>query len=93
MQKPDDGHRVLLLRDRGERPGGGNAGNERGELTPVYVSRCHPLRHGRTWSGHPRLCSINEAKRGCHRNSGSPEFRSIECRKSGKPDLRGQARA
>src|SRR5712691_9453486 len=29
---------------------------------------------------------------GLHRNSGLPEFRIIECRKSGQPDLRCQAR-
>ena len=29
---------------------------------------------------------------GLHRNSGLPELRTIECRKSGKPDLRCQAR-
>ena len=27
-------------------------------------------------------------RRGWHRNSGLPEFRTIKCRKSGKPDLR-----
>jgi hypothetical protein len=27
-----------------------------------------------------------------HRNSGSPEFRNIESRNSGKPELRCQAR-
>jgi hypothetical protein len=29
---------------------------------------------------------------GLHRNSGLPELRNIICRKSGKPDLRCQAR-
>jgi hypothetical protein len=33
------------------------------------------------------LASIDE-RRGWHRNSGLPELRTIECRKSGKPDLR-----
>jgi hypothetical protein len=29
-------------------------------------------------------------RRGWHRNSGLPELRTIECRKSGKPDLRDE---
>ena len=42
-------------------------------------------------AGHPRLSACNALKRGWHRNSGLPEFRTVEGRKSGKPDLRCQA--
>jgi hypothetical protein len=39
----------------------------------------------------PRIHLLREED-GLHRNSGLPEFRDLKRRKSGKPDLRGQAR-
>jgi hypothetical protein len=41
---------------------------------------------------HPLLQKVFTKTDGLHRNSGLPELRSIMRRKSGKPDLRCQAR-
>src|SRR5262249_1756955 len=61
----DAPHPLALLRARRKRPRNPRAGEQRDELAPVYLSPRRSLRHGRTWSGHPRLCGINEPSRGC----------------------------
>jgi hypothetical protein len=57
-------------------------------VKPAGDGRHSLLRHAPPWAGDPRLASLEHERRGWHRNSGLPELRNIECRKSGKPDLR-----
>jgi hypothetical protein len=44
------------------------------------------LSHGRACPGHPRLSRVSRQKRrGCHQNSGLPEFCAIEWRQTWMP--------
>src|SRR5437764_14564715 len=57
-------HRRLLCARR-ERPPGCRAAEQRDERAPLYVDARHSRHHGRTCSGHPRLCRLTEERRGC----------------------------
>jgi hypothetical protein len=88
-QHPDAPRLLALLRARRKRPCRRGGGEERDELSP---SESCGANYGGVMRGlDPRIHLLTN-KDGLHRNSSLPELRVFKRRKSGKPDLRCQAR-